>query len=783
MAPPTPVTAATAAASRAASLSKHASEKKTTDSSHGNNLYCDVCWARPNKQNMIFQRCRTCHVGVHNECYGIPGATAANPDFQCRACQAVGTTVTVRQRDPVSGQRLRFRVRERPTECCLCSVDDGTDWFHAMHPIYDHYGSAGRQLLLPADKGKHGEQQQLHPQQARLAWGHTLCCFAINSHSRTTGCVYGCTADGGFDGGAADDDSDVNSDTSSDNSDLDAEDNGDGSIHHFVFCLRLKKNDADNLWTKTIKEQQQELKCHICGSDDRHSFRIPLQCSANDDSEFVDFKGLHKHLGDDTCYLGMHVGCSIWGRNDTGQLPVSRQVFYFPGRDDSVLQLLQQPQGDDTGTIKKKLVATTVTNIFCPVHAQDLVRGKIKGAVVLRYPEHLAHHHRPNTSTTTNMSSHTPIILSEAQRRLAHKVELRGQARFLTETRGNKNFGDVRSRLGLREPSDRIVPLAPPAAAAASGTKRKSPPLDTTEATSVMNQQQQQQKAPRRHSKEISAKSFVRDDIGQLLPPPPPKSRGRGIADPDERSATQQVPADLEKIRRKVKADLKRSLQSVDTGSAEAVDTIRKQRRKHWKQLLLAKGLVSKQFHDLWSDVWEMVASKLETTTAGPLVDMEDSSVSRPCALPKDEPAGSQVKKPAEPRREATDAMEATKAKDNDNLLKSRSSALSREETANLIETILNEIIKKEEEGAEHLDVILKETNRRWRKQLDSSPAGFQVTWENVLERLIPKIGFYSLEESNWTSLDAAGMADAKGLPKWDTVEVLCLGHVADQHK
>jgi hypothetical protein len=61
----------------------------------------------------------------------------------------------------------------------LCSINDGKDWHHAMHPISDHYGTTGHQLLLPPNID-HAEHC--------LAWGHTLCCFTINSHSQMSGC-------------------------------------------------------------------------------------------------------------------------------------------------------------------------------------------------------------------------------------------------------------------------------------------------------------------------------------------------------------------------------------------------------------------------------------------------------------------------------------------------------------------------------------------------------------------------------------------------------------------
>jgi hypothetical protein len=205
---------------------------------------------------MLLQKCKTCKVEVHNECYGISGdeVSKRNPHFECWACKAVGTTVKVRERDPKTKERIEYKVTERPTECILCSVDDGKDWMHAMHPIYDDYGLPGRQLVAPATNEK----------PKRLAWGHTLCCFTICTHPSTSGCVFGCTQDGAYSG----DDEDVsNYDDSSINSDLDEDldDPSDESIHHFVYVL--PKNNVQSAWTKCIKAQQ-ELKCSLCGKND-----------------------------------------------------------------------------------------------------------------------------------------------------------------------------------------------------------------------------------------------------------------------------------------------------------------------------------------------------------------------------------------------------------------------------------------------------------------------------------------------------------------------------------
>lgn len=233
-------------------------------------LFCDVCWGSNGKRGMTLQTCRTCGVSVHNECYGIEGneVSKKNPNFQCWACLAVGMTIKARERDPISQEHIEYPITSRPTECILCGVDDGSEWMHAMHPIYDYHGVKGRQIVLPATDRK----------PTRLAWAHTLCCFTINVAPKTAGCVYGCTQSGDY--GGDDDDNDINDDDNdSDNSintylDMDLEDPSDVSIHHFVYVLPDRKTGQGDQWTKSI-EKQQALKCQLCGNYDVSSYHIP----------------------------------------------------------------------------------------------------------------------------------------------------------------------------------------------------------------------------------------------------------------------------------------------------------------------------------------------------------------------------------------------------------------------------------------------------------------------------------------------------------------------------
>lgn len=137
---------------------------------------CDICWfgsqGGVGRQLSNLVTCKTCQVTVHPECYEL-GATVGTKkkrdNFQCWACQAVGTTVKFRQRDPI-GDRLVKKILRRPTDCCLCGTPDSDITPHAMHPLYDDYGPRARQIKL--DKNN------------EPAWVHTLCALVVANFSK-----------------------------------------------------------------------------------------------------------------------------------------------------------------------------------------------------------------------------------------------------------------------------------------------------------------------------------------------------------------------------------------------------------------------------------------------------------------------------------------------------------------------------------------------------------------------------------------------------------------------
>lgn len=302
---------------------RETSASTTTNNNNGNGVvqgFCDICQMSEKfkKKHMTLLECKDCKVNVHDLCYGTNDKmrNKPNPNFRCWACQAVGHTYKVRERDPFSGEHLAVEQKERPRECCLCSVDDGN---HALHPMYDAHGKKGRQILLPAEGKK----------PRRLAWAHTLCALTVSQSNETTGAIFGCAPDGFYD----DDDEEASILSNAElNEDLDIDGRPSG-LHHFVYWgyLHLFSGNEPDAWAKSMIRAKKSLRCQMCGKNDKQmvtlpggqqvfkSLRVPVQCSANNGNENILFKKHHKMPADETCTIPMHVGCALWGRNDEGE--------------------------------------------------------------------------------------------------------------------------------------------------------------------------------------------------------------------------------------------------------------------------------------------------------------------------------------------------------------------------------------------------------------------------------------------------------------------------------
>ena len=278
-----------------------------------------------------------CRVCVHEECYGLEATKKKNHKWECWACQSVGKEIE----GHTSHHKLKtIMQKERPLECALCSVADGV---HAMHALYHDHGPDGRQVILPPYRKI----------PLRLAWVHTLCALSVCTHRGTTGSVYGCDINGDWE--------------------------GEQSVHHFVMCGLNKNKKEDEEWIKMLTEHR-TLSCTICGHNEKtagRDFRVPLQCCAGDEDEFMEFKKHHMNIGE-PCTQAMHVGCAMWGTK--GHPPQHRRMWFYPGSVDE--------HGDES---------EPVSEIFCDLHARLMgasmhsIKKKVadanSGGAVLQYAQ------------------------------------------------------------------------------------------------------------------------------------------------------------------------------------------------------------------------------------------------------------------------------------------------------------------------------------------------------------------------------------------------------------
>ena len=285
---------------------------------------CDVCTMRDGKQGLNLQRCTKCGLCVHETCYGLETTVTKNFNFVCAPCASIGKAVIGARLK--SNEPHQIKQIKRPAECALCSVDDG---IHAMQPLFRENGPKGRQLILPAAEGK----------EERLAWVHSLCAQGLCSSRSALGSVYACDKWGRYQG----EDGQMQG---NDN----APDDDDAALatHHYVVCGTDGKTDA---WTKAISQLRSQLKCIICGCNDKASIRIPIQCSAGDDDEFEENRRKHKDQVE-PCSQSLHVGCAAW--RPSGKF---RQMCFYPGTSHGrVGDQYQDP----------------VSEIYCPLHAKDI---------------------------------------------------------------------------------------------------------------------------------------------------------------------------------------------------------------------------------------------------------------------------------------------------------------------------------------------------------------------------------------------------------------------------
>ena len=343
---------------------------------------CDICEKKDDFWGHNLQKCKVCHLLVHELCYGMLETKCKNPDFVCHACNAVGKEVEVNVPSKIGGcgnktghKRELMKQIYRPTECLLCSHDKG---IHAMHPLLDTHGKEGRQLVWNG-RGKNGKK--------RLAWVHTLCANVIGSNPRSVSQVYGCDKNGDFydfeeQEMSCDEEVEFGSDEKSvvasnskdevqasgqngNNEENVSGDDSSTSVVNEPTCYYTINTDPGH--TKNINDQRRGLTCFVCKKKDKE-YRIPIQCPAGEEEEYERWKGRHKKNTE--CSIAMHVGCARWGcvEEEGSHLEMidgkrCKLCYFTPGR-------YEAEDGDDEDEgIENK----TVAHCYCKRHARDIV--------------------------------------------------------------------------------------------------------------------------------------------------------------------------------------------------------------------------------------------------------------------------------------------------------------------------------------------------------------------------------------------------------------------------
>lgn len=269
---------------------------------------CDICEKKDGFWGHNLQKCKVCHLLVHELCYGMLETKSKNPDFVCHACNAVGKEVEVNVPSKIGGcgnkmgdKRELMKQTERPTECLLCSHDKG---IHAMHPLLDTHGKEGRQLVWNG-RGKNGKK--------RLAWIHTLCANVIGSNPRSVSQVYGCDKDGDFydfeeQEMSCDEELEFGGDEKSvvasnskdevqasghngENEENVSGDDSSTSVVNEPTCYYTINTEPGH--AKNINDQRRGLTCFVCKKKDKE-YCIPIQCPAGEEEEYGRWKGRHK---------------------------------------------------------------------------------------------------------------------------------------------------------------------------------------------------------------------------------------------------------------------------------------------------------------------------------------------------------------------------------------------------------------------------------------------------------------------------------------------------------
>ncbi|KAL3817008.1 hypothetical protein ACHAXA_010128 [Cyclostephanos tholiformis] len=162
--------------------------------------------------------------------------------------------------------------------------------------------------------------------------------------------------------------------------DSDFEDLDEGEISELLlsctawFCMEPCRivNGEETKESKRIRELRDLPACVVCNHQDKHSLRIPVQCTAGDKHEYKEFKQYHKKMIKDRalnkkfvgCARTIHIGCARWGKRTKSNNKHPRMCYFFSGKPPTYI-------GNSDYT-------DPVANCFCREHALEIQDGMSK---------------------------------------------------------------------------------------------------------------------------------------------------------------------------------------------------------------------------------------------------------------------------------------------------------------------------------------------------------------------------------------------------------------------
>jgi hypothetical protein len=146
------------------------------------------------------------------------------------------------------------------------------------------------------------------------------------------------------------------------------------------FCMEPCRivNGEESMESRRIRELRDLPACVVCKNKDRHSLRIPIQCTAGNKREYAHFKKYHKRINKERalntnfvgCTRTIHIGCARWGNEIYNKTKSNnrhlRMCYFFSGKPPTYV-----------GTSD---YTDPVADCYCRDHALEIQDGLARGS-------------------------------------------------------------------------------------------------------------------------------------------------------------------------------------------------------------------------------------------------------------------------------------------------------------------------------------------------------------------------------------------------------------------